>query len=246
MLRRLAGRLPGYAQLIGTMDATSTASIDAIGLAAAHYPKDRAGLKVLDLGCGEGMSAPNFRQIDAEVDWHGVDIESSPEVDARSMTGEKFKTFNGVDLPYDDETFDMVYCQQVLEHVQLPHELIKEVRSVLKKGGMFVGSVSYLEPYHSYSIFNFTPYGLSYVIDKSGLSVRQMKHCTGLHYKIMRQMTGGREFFSNFSKVSLWWAFIDTLGFLFNEDRRDINILKIQYASTFSFLVVRPASPEEV
>lgn len=41
----------------------------------------------------------------------------------------------------------------------LPESLLADVTRVLRPGGAFVGSVSCLEPYHSFSYWNFTPYG---------------------------------------------------------------------------------------
>lgn len=245
MLKKLASRMPGYSELIGVVDSVSTSSIDALQLAGWLYPQLGSGLKVLDLGCGEGISATGFRNIDRTVDWHGVDIESSPEVNARSKFDEQFKSFDGINIPYEDNAFDMVYCQQVLEHVSYPHELFSEVLRVLKPEGYFVGSVSYLEPYHSYSKFNFTPYGMNWLMTETGLQPTLLKHCTGLHYKVFRQILGGFSFYSIFSRFSVWNALLDGIGFVFRSSKRDINLLKLQYSSTFAFAAMKagPAGP---
>jgi ubiquinone/menaquinone biosynthesis C-methylase UbiE len=36
-------------------------------------------------------------------------------------------TFDGVNLPFGDDDFDLVYCKQVLEHVRHPEPLLAEV-----------------------------------------------------------------------------------------------------------------------
>jgi ubiquinone/menaquinone biosynthesis C-methylase UbiE len=38
-------------------------------------------------------------------------------------------------LPFDDESFDMVFCKDVLEHLLFPDKTVHEMQRVLKKGG---------------------------------------------------------------------------------------------------------------
>jgi ubiquinone/menaquinone biosynthesis C-methylase UbiE len=134
---------------------------------AARLPA--TGVRVLDLGCGDGRSFDWFERSFTRCSWTGLDIEDSPEVRSRRRQDCVFESYNGVDIPFADQSFDVVFSNQVFEHVRHPERLLGEVRRVLSPGGLFVGSVSYLEPYHSYSLFNFTPYGW-YVINRaSGL-----------------------------------------------------------------------------
>ena len=44
----------------------------------------------------------------------GADIEQSAEVADRTRTDAEFVTFDGTSLPFDDASFDLVYCKQVL------------------------------------------------------------------------------------------------------------------------------------
>ncbi len=65
----------------------------------------------------------------------GVDIDpevtGNPELDEAYCIGE-----NGP-LPFGDDTFDLIVCDWVVEHVKEPGRLLREVRRVLKKGGSF-------------------------------------------------------------------------------------------------------------
>lgn len=134
----------------------------------------RSTLRVLDLGCGDGRSIDRFRQCVPKFDWRGLDIENSPEVKLRTRQDCEFHTYDGVHIPFADGSFDLVFSNQVFEHVRFPERLLGEVCRVLTAGGFFAGSVSYLEPYHSYSLFNFTPYGWYTLVRASGLDPRKL------------------------------------------------------------------------
>ena len=116
-------------------------------------------LRVLDLGCGDGKSIDWFNRSGLDHIWKGLDIDDSPEVKTRKRNDGDFYTYNGVEIPFDDSSFDVVFSHQVFEHVRHPDKVLREIHRVLNNDGVFLGSVSYLEPLHSYSIFNFTPYG---------------------------------------------------------------------------------------
>ena len=80
---------------------------------ADHYAALLGARRVMDLGCGKGDSVDLFRSVRADVDWVGVDIEDSPEVAERKRTDAEFRTFDGRRLPFDDGSFELVYCKQV-------------------------------------------------------------------------------------------------------------------------------------
>jgi SAM-dependent methyltransferase len=143
-------------------------------LLIAHYGP-HAGNSVLDLGCGTGDSVEQFRSLNPGVRWLGVDLEESPEVEQRTRTDAEFRTFDGRSIPADDGSIDLVYCKQVLEHVEDRRALIEDVARVLRPGGLFVGSTSQLEPYHSLSVGNLTPYGLHLLLDAAGIETTELR-----------------------------------------------------------------------
>jgi ubiquinone/menaquinone biosynthesis C-methylase UbiE len=63
----------------------------------------------------------------------------------------------------------------VFEHVRHPEELLAEIRRVLKEGGPFIGSISTLEPYHSYSYWNYTPYGWYVLLTDAGFVPQEFR-----------------------------------------------------------------------
>ena len=140
----------------------------------AHYGP-HAGDRVLDLGCGAGDSVEQFRSLNPDVRWLGVDLEESPEVATRTRTDAEFRTFDGRSIPAADASIDVVYCKQVLEHVEERGALIADVARVLRPGGLFLGSTSQLEPYHSLSVGNPTPYGLTRLMTGAGIEPVELR-----------------------------------------------------------------------
>ncbi|PYL84390.1 MAG: class I SAM-dependent methyltransferase [Acidobacteria bacterium] len=130
-------------------------------------PFDRA-ITLLDLGCGAGSSYDAFCTSERAIRWIGLDILDSQEVILRPKRNLPFCAYNGVQVPLADQSVDIVYSRQVFEHVRHPKVLIEEIHRVLKKDGFFVGSTSHLEPFHSRSYWNYTPYGFCELLRDAG------------------------------------------------------------------------------
>lgn len=195
---------------------------------------------VLDLGCGEGNSIELFKRVAPQANWHGVDIEDSPEVRKRTREHNSIKTFDGVNLPYPNNHFDLIYCNQVLEHVRYPDQLISETFRVLKPNGLFVGAVSYLEPFHSYSIFNFTPYGIIRVFTDAGFKVEEIRPSVDASLLINRQLLNRSNMLRFLWNRNYLHSICDLMGSVFRLGHCERNFLKIQFAGHLCFLAKRP------
>jgi SAM-dependent methyltransferase len=200
----------------------------------------RGGGSVLDLGCGAGDSVEQFRNVNPSVRWVGADIERSPEVALRRRTDASFVVFDGSSLPFDDGSFDAVYCKQVLEHVRAPAPLLAEVVRVLRPGGLLAGSTSQLEPFHSYSTWNYTPYGLSLLFEEAGLSLVEVRPGIDSLALIVNRGLGMR------SWTRRWWSVesplnrvISGFGRVRRLDARQVNAIKLLLCGQFAFLARR-------
>jgi len=210
-----------------------------------YFSQPRGSIKVLDLGCGEGNSADFFQSISTKTDWYGVDIEGSPEVKQRTRENSRISSFNGTDLPYPDSHFDLIYCHQVLEHVRYPDRLIGDALRVLKPNGVFMGSVSYLEPYHSYSIFNFTPYGIARTFGDAGFDLKEIRPSIDASLLINRQLLNKSKALNFVWNHNYIFGICNLIGFLFKLDHRQRNFLKIQFSGHLAFTAARPNKPNQ-
>ena len=102
------------------------------------------GTEILDLGCGIGGAA---RTLMAEFGCHvtGVDlieeyIETARILNTRiGINGKiQFEQSNAMDLPFDDDSFDVVFSQHITMNIENKTRLVEEVRRVLRPGGQFV------------------------------------------------------------------------------------------------------------
>ncbi len=192
---------------------------------------------VMDLGCGTGESKELFRSLNPTIRWTGLDIAESPEVAARTRVGNEFHTFDGVQIPFAADSFDLVYSRQVFEHVRQPAPLLVEVERVLRPGGWFVGSTSHLEPYHSYSTWNYTPDGFRILLEAAGLRLVEIRPSIDSMTLIVRRLLGRPRFFfrwwekeSPLNRMLSWW------GALRRHDVTAINARKLLVCGQFCFV----------
>lgn len=104
-----------------------------------------AGRSVLDAGCGWGGKAVYFAEHLRPQRVEGFDLPGvfDPAVPLafaheRGVTGCGFRTGYAETMPYGDAEFDLVFCEDVLEHVDEPAAVLQECRRVLRSGGTLI------------------------------------------------------------------------------------------------------------
>lgn len=95
----------------------------------------------LDIGCGDGEVAKYIaRTYHGRVT--GIDIDPEQVKIARENDGDiphlKYLEADSTDLPFEDNSFDVVLSFGVLHHIENWDDSLEEIKRVLRKGGYFV------------------------------------------------------------------------------------------------------------
>ena len=93
------------------------------------------GKRILDIGCGVGMYVRKFREFSDHV-W-GIDVEV-PRVVHGSRVVPNLSVARGENLPFKDETFDVIFLNEMLEHVEDDAQTLREAMRTLRPGGYIV------------------------------------------------------------------------------------------------------------
>ena len=100
--------------------------------------------RILDVGCGTGA---NLLMLSKYGDAEGVDVSEDALAFCRERGLENVKLGAAEQLPYDDDTFDLVTALDVVEHLDDDLAGLREMRRVLRPGGrvlLFVPTFMFL------------------------------------------------------------------------------------------------------
>ena len=113
------------------------------------YTLNRNG-SMLDVGCGEGRHIFGVMQEYPMMKCVGLDMDDDSLKKAEegysyfesiSEVGAEFIKGSAYSLPFPDNTFDLIVCSEVLEHLHEYNDAVIEINRVLKPGGKFFASV---------------------------------------------------------------------------------------------------------
>ena len=86
---------------------------------------------ILDVGCGLGLDYEMYKEHYPNIEYHGIDIcEGFIEENKKNFPEADFKVARIQDLPFEDNSIDLVTCRAVLEHIPEPESAIKEMTRV--------------------------------------------------------------------------------------------------------------------
>lgn len=127
-----------------------------------HYAKKYVFGRTLDLGAGSAK----YREIIKEKtsDYVTFDMAPGPNID---VVGD------ALNLPFEDRSFETIVSTQVLEHVEKPWLVVKEIHRVLKPGGICFLTAPFMEPYHPYpgDYFRYSVDGIKSLFQNEGFQI---------------------------------------------------------------------------
>ncbi|HMJ64575.1 MAG TPA: class I SAM-dependent methyltransferase [Candidatus Binatia bacterium] len=121
-------------------------------------------LRILDVGCGKGLFARDFvngirsRSQIKDIEVTGTDLVESPG-NFFAQISPRFRfvkqNLDGNVLPFGDQSFDFLSCNQVLEHIFQTEKLVREFHRVLDPNGLCLISVPNISAWVNRILFLF-------------------------------------------------------------------------------------------
>lgn len=163
------------------------------------------GKSILDLGCGKKPYENLFTKANSYI---GLDIK--PENIIRNNRADIF--YDGTNFPFSNQQFDIVICNQTLEHVENVNSFFSEIKRVLKKNGLILITVPFIWSEHEIpnDFRRFTSFGIKSFFEKNNFKILKFnKSCVGIVavYQIIQDFL--------FKKISTKNYFLNCLLFFF-------------------------------
>lgn len=116
-----------------------------------EFLRKRSFDNILEIGSGDGLQS--FKRRIRAKRFIATDVVKTKFVD---------EVADVTNLRYINDSFDLVLCNQVLEHVFDFHKAVKELIRVTKKGGLIMVSVPFVYPIHDKpnDFWRFTEYSI--------------------------------------------------------------------------------------
>ena len=161
-------------------------------------PLDLNNKELLDAGCGTGWTSLKASERGATVTSMDVGPDLLEQVKKKCKT--KCVVGSVLNLPFKDNTFDIVVSTEVIEHVTDPYLAIREMYRVLKPGGVlalttpnrfwywsvFLANFLNLRPYQGFENWLSTVHLLA-AVRQSGFSIQKIRgiHSFPFHFSFL-------------------------------------------------------------
>jgi 2-polyprenyl-3-methyl-5-hydroxy-6-metoxy-1,4-benzoquinol methylase len=143
---------------------------------SAFTPYKRSGA-LLDLGCSSGAFLASLKGEPWRL--YGIEMSAETAKTAEARSGAHVFVGDVADAPFQPESFDVITCFDVLEHVYDPRQVMAKVGAWLKPGGIFYVLVPNIDSAEA-RIFGSYWHGLELPRHLSHFSPASLKHLATL------------------------------------------------------------------
>jgi ubiquinone/menaquinone biosynthesis C-methylase UbiE len=146
-----------------------------LNCAIANHVKKHS--TVLDVGCGEQPLRTIIERRGGV--YVGVDIE-------QNSSGSLSLVASATNLPVHDESYDVIICSEVLEHVHMPGQVLRELARVVKPAGHLIITTPFAYPLHEepYDYNRLTNHQMQLYARENGLEIVVLE-MTGNEIEVM-------------------------------------------------------------
>jgi len=123
-------------------------------------------IKLLDVGAGHKPYKKLFKESFYESCEHEIIYK---EVNLKGRDEHSFYCDITKEIPKPDNYYDLIICNEVLEHINEPFLALKEFNRILKPNGKLVLTAPQCHGLHQepHNYFNYLSYGLEYLLKKA-------------------------------------------------------------------------------
>ena len=135
-----------------------------LAVIADHFGSTLRDQQVLEVGCASGGVSINLcREFKSYV---AIDLDAQAiaqaQADGKAAGAPvEFKRMNSEELEFPDQSFDLVICSHVYEHVPRPAKMLDEIHRVLRPGGVCYfaagNRLMWMEPHHHLPLLSALP-----------------------------------------------------------------------------------------
>jgi SAM-dependent methyltransferase len=195
--------------------------------------------KVLDSGCGIMPYKKLILENKGISSYIGLDIDSA--IDYNNIKPDFY--WDGINMPFENETFDVVISTEVIEHIFNLDIYLNEVKRILKPGGVFFFTVPFLMSLHEvpHDYYRYTPYSLEIIFKRAGFSDIKIKPMGGYN-AAMAQMIGlwVNMYLWGINKKIMRVIAKPIIKYLYNKDKVPVDFKKSAMIVGLSGTVIKP------